>query len=180
MSEFSVGWEEWLALPELGLPALKVKTDTGARTSALHAFNIQPFGSEKNPKVRFGIHPIEDRPDISVYCSASVVDQREVTSSNGMKELRYVIKTPVRMGDRTWDIEVTLTNRENMAYRMLLGRTALEDISVHPADSFRQPVLSYDLYAAMMKRRPVKRSLRIAILTREPNNPPSGGGGGSR
>lgn len=170
MNDFSVGWEEWLALPGLGLPALKAKTDTGARTSALHAFNIQPFGSEANPKVRFGMHPIPERPDIAVYCSASVVDQREVTSSNGVTELRYVIKTPVTMGGRTWDIEITLTNRENMAYRMLLGRTALDGISVHPDESFRQPQLSYDLYATLVKRRPVKRSLRIAILTREPNN----------
>ena len=170
MTDFTVGWEEWLSLQSLGLPALKAKTDTGARTSALHAFNIQPFGSEQNPKVRFGVHPIPERPDIAIFCSAPVVDQREVTSSNGVSELRYVIKTPVTMGDRTWDIEITLTNRENMSYRMLLGRTALDGISVQPDSSFRQPELSFDLYASLTKKKPVKRSLRIAILTREPNN----------
>ncbi|MDG1708676.1 MAG: RimK/LysX family protein, partial [Emcibacteraceae bacterium] len=146
MDNFLVGWEEWLALPELGLPALKVKTDTGARTSALHAFAIQPFGSENKPFVRFGIHPIPDNPDIEIFCSAPVVDKREVTSSNGQKELRYVIKTPIVIGDRTWDIEITLTNRENMAYRMLLGRSALDEISVQPMESFVQTELSYKLY----------------------------------
>ncbi len=169
MDDFSVGWEEWVALPDLGLPALKVKTDTGAKTSSLHAFNIQPFGTESKPKVRFGIHPIPDRPDVEVFCSAPVVDRREVTSSNGQTELRYVIKTPITVGDRTWDIEVTLANRESMAYRMLLGRTALEGITVIPAESFVQKDLSYDLYASPKKKK-VKRPLRIAILTREPNN----------
>lgn len=170
MNSFSVGWEEWLALPELGLPALKAKTDTGARTSALHAFAIQPFGTEKKPFVRFGIHPIPDNPDIEIYCSAPVIDKREVTSSNGQTELRYVIQTPVVIGDRKWDIRITLTNRENMAYRMLLGRTALEELSVHPMESFLQPKLSYDLYGKKAKRKQVKRPLRIAILTREPDN----------
>lgn len=170
MNEFSVGWEEWVALPELGLPALKVKTDTGAKTSALHAFNIQPFGTNTRPRVRFGIHPIPGRNDIEIYCSARVVAVREVTSSNGSVELRYVINTPVTIGDRTWDIEVTLTNRESMAYRMLLGRTALEGLTVRPGASFEQPQLSYDLYSKLKKKTPIKRSLRIAILTREPDN----------
>lgn len=169
MEEFCVGWEEWVSLPKLGLPALKVKTDTGARTSSLHAFNIQPFGTEERPKVRFGLHPIPDRPDIEVFCSAPVVDRRPVTSSNGQTELRYVIKTPITIGNKTWDIEVTLANRENMAYRMLLGRTALEGLTVKPTESFLQPQLNYDLYKKI-KQKQVKRPLRIAILTREPNN----------
>lgn len=170
MDNFSVGWEEWLALPELGLPALKAKTDTGAKTSALHAFAIQPFGSDEKPFVRFGIHPVPDNPDIVVHCSAPVVDRREITSSNGQTELRYVIRTPVTVGERTWEIEITLTNRENMQYRMLLGRSALEEIAVQPAESFLQPELSYDLYNKIARRKPIKRPLRIGILTREPNN----------
>ncbi|MBT5766269.1 30S ribosomal protein S6--L-glutamate ligase [Emcibacteraceae bacterium] len=170
MENFSVGWEEWLSLPELGLPALKAKTDTGARTSAIHAFAIQPFGSDKKPYVRFGVHPVPDNTDIEVYCSAPVVGQREVTSSNGQTELRYVIKTPITIGERTWDIEITLTNRENMAYRMLLGRSALDELAVKPAESFLQPELSYDLYNKITNKKPVKRPLRIAILTREPRN----------
>lgn len=170
MEGLVVGWEEWVALPELGLPALKAKTDTGARTSAIHAFAIQPFGSEDKPFVRFGIHPEPGNPDIEVFCSAPVVDKRDVTSSNGQTELRYVIKTPIVIGDKKWDIEITLTNRENMSYRMLLGRTALEGIAVQPAESFIQQELSYKLYGNVKRRKPVKRPLRIAILTREPNN----------
>ncbi|MGY8985502.1 MAG: 30S ribosomal protein S6--L-glutamate ligase [Sphingomonadales bacterium] len=167
MTRISVGWEEWVSLKKLGLPALKVKTDTGARTSSLHAFAIQPFGSIEKPKVRFGIHPIPDNPDIEIFCSAPVVDRREVTSSNGFSELRYVIKTPITIKNKTWEIEVTLANRENMAYRMLLGRQALEGITVKPGESFVQPELSYDLYEF---KKLTKRALRIAILTREPNN----------
>ncbi len=171
MSEFSVGWEEWLALPKLGIPALKAKIDTGARTSSLHAFSVQPFGTEAKPRIRFGLHPIPDRPDIEVYCSAPVVDRREVTSSNGQVEMRYVIATPVTMGDRTWDIEITLSNRESMSYRMLIGRQALEeDVLVQPNASCLQPKLSYDLYRNLKKKAPTKRPLRIAILTREPDN----------
>lgn len=165
-----VGWEEWVAFPALGLPALMAKTDTGAKTSALHAFNIQPFGSASKPKVRFGVHPFPHDPDAEVFCSAPVVDRREVTSSNGQTELRYVIKTPLTLGDKTWDIEVTLTNRENMAYRMLLGRQALEGLSVIPDESCIQGALSYDLYKSLKKLKPIKRPLRIAILTREPKN----------
>ncbi|UTW56383.1 30S ribosomal protein S6--L-glutamate ligase [Kordiimonas sp. SCSIO 12610] len=171
-----VGWEEWVALKQLGLPALKAKVDTGARTSALHAFTIQPFGSEDNPKVRFGIHPIPDRPDFEVYCSASVVDRREVTSSNGQVELRYVIETPITIGGKTWPVQMTLTNRENMAFKMLLGRQAMEEdvagevVSVRPDAANLQGELSYDLYKTLKKAKPISRPLHIAILTREPNN----------
>lgn len=170
MDDFSVGWEEWVSLPDLSLNAIKVKTDTGARTSSLHAFNIQPFGTESRPKVRFGIHPNPDDLSIEVFCSASVIDQREVTSSNGQTELRYVIKTPIKIGDRVWDIEVTLANRENMSYRMLLGRTALEGITVRPDESFIQPELNYNLYRRSKLQQATRRPLRIAILTREPKN----------
>lgn len=143
---FILGWEEWVALPDLGLPAVKAKVDTGARTSALHAFFVEPFGSRR-PRVRFGVHPIPRRSDIEIVCTAAVVDQREVTSSNGERERRYVISTPLRIGMREWPIEVTLTNRDNMSYRMLLGRQAIADgVLVDPGASFRQPRLRYKLY----------------------------------
>ena len=87
-----LGWEEWVALPDLEIPAIVAKIDTGARTSALHAYAIEPFGGDKNPHVRFKIHPIPDRPEIEMLCSAKVADRREVTSSNGESELRYVIE----------------------------------------------------------------------------------------
>ena len=136
---FALGWEEWAKLPALGLPALKVKVDTGARTSALHAFDIESFGPSNAPMVRFNIHPVSGREDIVIACSAKVVDRREVTSSNGETELRYVITTDISIGARTWPIEITLTNRTNMAYRMLLGRQAIaDDMIVTPSESFCQ------------------------------------------
>lgn len=169
---FIVGWEEWVALPDLGLPAIKAKVDTGARTSALHAFQIEAFGPAGAPMVRFGIHPIPGRDDIEIYCSTPVIDRREVTSSNGEKETRLVISTRIAMGARTWPIEMTLTNRESMAYRMLLGRQAIrEDMFVDAAASFRQPKLSYRLYRHIPRHDLVRRALRIAVLTRSPDSP---------
>jgi ribosomal protein S6--L-glutamate ligase len=163
---FILGWKEWLALPDLGLPAIKAKVDTGARTSALHAFQIEPFGPASHPMVRFGIHPVPRRPDVQIFCSAPVVGRREITSSNGEKELRYVIATRVAMGDRVWPVEVTLTNRATMTTRMLLGRQAIqEDMFVDPTAAYRQPRLSYKRYRHVPRTDIVRRALRIAVLT---------------
>ncbi len=164
-----LGWEEWAALPDLGLPALKVKVDTGAKTSALHAHEIEPFGRADSPRVRFTVHPIPGRSDLSIPCSARIVDRREVTSSNGETELRYVISTDLALGGRRWPIEVTLTDRGSMSYRMLLGRQAFpEDAVISPAESFCQPELSYDSYhSARVRQVAPARALRIAVLSRE-------------
>lgn len=169
---FILGWREWAALPQLGLPAVKAKIDTGARTSALHAFAIETFGPEHKPKVRFGVHPVEGCDGIEVYCTATVIDRRPVVSSNGQTESRYVIRTPVRIGEREWPIEISLSNRETMAHRMLIGRTALEAQAavVQPWAEFRQTILSYDSYQPGTVQPPVRRPLRIALLTMEPEN----------
>ncbi|KCZ45459.1 30S ribosomal protein S6--L-glutamate ligase [Hyphomonas pacifica] len=168
---FELGWEEWLSLPDLGLPAIKAKVDTGARTSALHASVIETFGPPDAPQVRFLIQPDPSDPGLEITCSAPVVDRREVTSSNGDTELRYVIQTDVQMGERRWPIQLTLTNRETMSYRMLFGRGAIQpDMIVDANASFQQPELAYAAYAGLPKKKPVKRPLRIALLTREPNN----------
>ena len=168
---FTLGWEEWLALPGLGLPAIKAKVDTGARTSALHTSVIEPFGPTDNPRVRFLIQPDPANPSFDITCSAKVVDRRNVTSSNGETELRYVIATDIAMGGRSWPVEMSLTNRENMTYRMLLGRSAIaDDMVVDPNQSFAQPVLDYSAYKGIPRRKPVQRPLRVALLTREPNN----------
>ena len=124
-NSLTFGWEEWISLPKLGLPALKAKIDTGARTSALHAFDIEMFGSNQNPHVRFMVHPIQGRNDLVIPCSAPIIDRREVTSSNGESESRYVIETEFSVGGRSWPIEVTLTNRLGMAMHMLVGRQDL-------------------------------------------------------
>jgi ribosomal protein S6--L-glutamate ligase len=150
---FILGWEEWIALPDLGLPAIKAKVDTGARTSALHAVYVEPFGGKRAPKVRFGVHPIPRRADVEIVCEADLVDRRQVRSSNGKLETRYVISTPLRIGDREWPIEVTLTNRDTMVYRMLLGRQAIiEGVLVDPSASFRQPRLRYKVYDTPARR----------------------------
>lgn len=167
---FMLGWEEWVALPDLGLPSVKAKVDTGARTSALHADRIEAFGPASAPMVRFIVHPVPGREDILVTCSCLVAGRREVTSSNGDRETRFVVSTRVTIGEREWPIELTLTNRANMSYRMLLGRQAVrEDIFVDPTSSFRQPRLSYKPYYRLPHRDPVRRAFRLSLLTRKPN-----------
>lgn len=142
-----LGWEEWVELPELGLPAIKAKVDTGARTSALHAIYVEPFGPARARKVRFGVHPVPNRNDIEIDCKARLIGERVVRSSNGEREKRYVIETPIRIAGREWPIEVTLADRNMMSYRMLLGRQAIAaDVLVSPSSSFLQPKLGYKSY----------------------------------
>lgn len=135
--KLTIGWREWLALPALDIPAIKAKIDTGAHTSALHAFRVEPFRERGQPMVRFGVHPLQGETDPEIFCQAALVDQRQVTNSGGQRELRYVIQTSIRLGNQSWKIEITLTDRETMRYRMLLGRTALRDrLLVDPGRSF--------------------------------------------
>ena len=170
-AELNFGWEEWITLPDLGVPALRAKVDTGARTSALHAFDIETFGPTSRPKVRFTVHPIPGRDDLIIPCSAPILDRREVASSNGEKEMRYVIQSRMAVNGQEWPIEITLTNRATMTSRMLLGRQALKDhITIVATDRFLQPELSYDVYhTARMRHEQPKRALRIAVLSREDN-----------
>ncbi|SHG34036.1 30S ribosomal protein S6--L-glutamate ligase [Cognatishimia maritima] len=168
---FKVGWEEWVSLPELGLPAIKAKVDTGAKTSALQATDIEAFGPSDKPHVRFTVHPVPGNESLAIPCSAAILDRREITSSNGDREMRYVIASVLEINGRKWPIELTLTDRRGMAMHMLLGRQALaEPITVSPSESHCQPILDYSVYASTTIRTTApKRRLRIAVLSREDN-----------
>ena len=132
-----LGWREWVSLPKLGVDHIKAKVDTGARTSALHAFSNEIYYEGGVKMVRFKLHPWQKRTDIEQSCTAEVIDQRMVSDSGGHRERRLVIATEVCLGDRCWPIEMTLTNRDNMQFRMLLGRTALRGrYGVDPSASY--------------------------------------------
>ena len=120
-----IGWREWVSLPQLGIPAIKAKIDSGARTSSIHAFFVETKEVNGIEVARFGIHPVRKRTDIELICEAPIIDKRIVTDSGGHSEMRYVIKTSLTVGSHQWPIEVTLASRENMLFRFLIGRTAL-------------------------------------------------------
>jgi len=132
-----VGWREWIALPDLGIERVKVKVDTGARTSALHAFNIRPFRKKAADWVQFEVHPMQANEQFVRSCACTVLDYRWVMDSGGKREKRFVIKTPIFLGSKLWPIEITLTARDQMRFRMLLGRHAMKNrIIVDPSRSY--------------------------------------------
>lgn len=136
-SPLLIGWQEWCALPELGVPAIKAKVDTGARTSALHAFNIQKTSMFSTPYLSFSILPLQRRSDIIIHCQAPLIDERMVTDSGGHRERRFVIRTLLILGPQQWPIDITLTDRFSMRFRMLLGRNALASYAtIDPNETF--------------------------------------------
>lgn len=133
----TIGWREWIALPDLGVDAIKAKVDTGARSSALHAFDLQLFERNGARWAQFEIHPLQHSTRCAVQVIAEVVAERAVRSSNGRREWRPVICTDVELLGKRWPIEVTLTNRDAMGFRMLLGRQAVRrQFLVHAGRSF--------------------------------------------
>lgn len=170
MAKQIIGKEEWVGLPDLALPFMKARVDSGAKTSSLHAFNIRPYKSKGEDWVRFDVHPIQKTQKISVQCKARLVEFREVKSSSGHVERRPVIATTLRLGDMSWPIRVTLTNRDSMGYRMLLGREAMEGrVLVDPEMSFRMSHLSDSEARHRYTAQPApRRGLQIAVLASNP------------
>ncbi|PSU03541.1 ATP-dependent zinc protease [Photobacterium gaetbulicola] len=132
-----VGWREWVSLPQLGIERIKAKVDTGARTSCLHTFAIEEFRHNNQQWLRFWVHPIQANTDVVVQCESRVIDQRLVRDSGGHETQRYIIRTELVAGNSSFPIEMTLTPRDNMRFRMLIGRTALHSrMIVDPGKSF--------------------------------------------
>ena len=131
-----IGWREWVSLPDLGLENIKAKIDTGARSSALHAFDLRAFTVGGVPWVRFRVHPMQHGGP-TVEAEAEITDMRRVRNPGGRRELRPVIRTHVQLSDKQWEIDVTLTPRWGMGFRMLLGRQAIRrHFLVDPGGSF--------------------------------------------
>lgn len=136
-SPITIGWREWVSLPDLGVSAIKAKIDTGARTSAIHAYRVQEFQRDGERWLKFRLHPVQQRRLPEIQCEAQLVDRRTVTDSGGKPEERFVISTTLRIGEIEREIEMTLTRRDNMRFRMLLGRTAIsKGFLVSPGRSF--------------------------------------------
>lgn len=166
MTKKLIGSEEWCAFPTLGIPAIKARIDSGAKTSSIHAFNIRTFLKEGESWVSFEVHPLQNDRQTTVRCMAPLVDRRLVKSSSGDTNRRYVILVPMSLGDETWEVEVTLANRDSMGYRMLLGREAMNGrVVVDPAEKLLQQTFSKkklkEIYA---KQQLTYAGLRIAVL----------------
>lgn len=166
-----IGSEEWCAFIDFGIPAIKARVDSGAKTSSIQAKNIKEFQKNLDPWVQFEVNPIQDNRSITVTCKAPVHDKRVVKSSTGISEERIVIKRTTTIGDKTFDIELTLANRESMEYRMLLGREAIIDrYLVNPSESFVQGSYTDDEitthYTSHIKE---QTGLKIALLASNPN-----------
>jgi hypothetical protein len=125
-----IGWREWVGLPDLAIGRIKAKVDSGARTSAIHAFKVTPFTKDGGAYVRFVVHPTQRRRKPEVACVARVIDVRKITDSGGNCQERYVIRTTLKLGKSAWPIELTLSNRDNMGFRMLIGRQAIRRLYV--------------------------------------------------
>ena len=131
-----VGWREYVGLPELGIQSMRAKIDTGARTSALHAIPQKVYEIDGTTWIDFDIPRSDSHPVIK--CKSPLIDERKITNTSGVPEIRYVIETILVIGQRHWHIEVSLADREKMVFDLILGRTALRrhKISVHPGRSF--------------------------------------------
>lgn len=165
-----IGSEEWCVFDELQIPAIKARVDSGAKTSSIQATNIKIFFKGAVEWVKFEVNPLQDNRSINIECEAKLIDRRLVKSSSGITEERLVIRTPVTLGAKKFDIELTLANRDTMEFRMLLGREALNlKYVVNPAESFQMGEFTgeaiLEKYASYIKE---KSGLKIALLASNP------------
>lgn len=143
MARHTMGWREWLGMPDFGITGIKAKVDTGAASSSLHAFRMERFAADGVDMVRFEIHPRQRSRQGTVTVEAQVVDERPVRNPGGRREVRPVIETTLRWSDVEWLAQINLTRRDEMGFRMLLGRKAMRGrFVVDPATSFRGPPIS--------------------------------------
>lgn len=165
-----VGSEEWCSFPDLGIPTIKARVDSGAKTSALHAINIAPFIKNGENWVKFDVNPIQNNVKTVIHCESKLIDKRVVKSSSGFREQRYVIGSELEIGGKNWQIEITLTNRDSMGFRMLLGREAMSGrILVDPEEKYvlGEPTSDSlkEIYKAAVTR---QGGLRIGVLASNP------------
>ncbi|MFT7300174.1 MAG: ribosomal protein S6--L-glutamate ligase [Porticoccus sp.] len=161
-----IGSEEWCSFPNLGIPAIKARVDSGAKTSSIHAFNIQPFRRQSASWVSFEIHPIQNNRRTVLRCERPVIDKRVIKSSSGLSETRYVVGTQLKLGGNLWDIELTLANRDSMGFRMLLGREAMhERLIVDPShECMMGHVTNQTIKTLYGKEEEAKSGLQIGLL----------------
>lgn len=166
-----IGSEEWCVFKELGVPAIKARVDSGAKTSSIQATNLKIVNKGAQEWVKFEVNPLQENRSIAINCEARLIDRRMVKSSSGISEERLVVRTPVTMGDNTFDIELTLANRDTMEFRMLLGREALTDrYIVNPAVNYQ--IQEFTDEEVTEKYKPYykeKTGLKIALLASNPN-----------
>lgn len=165
-----IGGAEWCAFPGLNISAIKARVDSGAKTSAIHASNIQKISRKGEKWVRFEVYPIQDTRRITIRCEAKIIDQRIVKSSSGISEKRYVIQSSMKIGDYQWNIELTLANRDSMGFRMLLGREAMENrVFVDPANSFLLGDYSEEKINEKYQHvKDIRSGLKIGVLASNP------------
>jgi len=155
----AAGWREWVSLPSIGVGSIKAKLDTGARTSALHAFNIETYWSNGELWARFFVHPYQKNDAREIACDARIEDIRIVSNPGGRRQRRLVIRTDVRLGDETWPIDLSLTDRDEMGFRLLIGRTAMHgNLIVDPDHSY---------LLGKRKRKKKKRKKKLKLKERK-------------
>ncbi len=148
-----IGSREWCSLPDLHIPAIKAKVDTGAKTSAIHAVNIELVKIKSKKYVHFDVPPVQANHNLIVRCKAPVIDERSIMNSNGHKEHRYVISTTIKLGEEKWEIEITLSNRDPLKFPMLLGREALrKHVLIDPNKKYRQGKFTKKEQIALFKK----------------------------